>query len=120
MTMTTRRAMLAAKALTMFVTLTALAAPAAAQSDYPFRLHNRSEGWTISGFQTFQGGQWSRNWLDGPIRAGQFANMDWNSNAGNCTVRFRVSWVDYGATEHQADFCKLKNVYMLNEGFRWD
>jgi hypothetical protein len=120
MTTKTRRTMLAAPMLTMVLGLTALATPTAAQSDYPFRLHNRSEGWTISGFQTFQGGQWSSNWLDGPIRAGQFANMDWKSNAGNCTVRFRVSWVDYGATEHQADFCKLKNVYMLNEGFRLD
>jgi hypothetical protein len=95
-------------------------APAVAQSDFPFRLHNRSDGWTINSFQTFQGGSWSRNWLDTKIRSGGVANMDWNSNAGNCVVRFRVTWDDYGATEHRADFCKLKNLYMLNEGFRTD
>ncbi len=94
--------------------------PAFAQSDYPFRLHNRSQGWTISGFQTYQDGQWSRNWLSNRVRAGEYTNMDWHSNAGSCVVRFRVSWVDYGAQEFRADFCKLRNLYMLNEGFRTD
>jgi hypothetical protein len=93
---------------------------AQAQSDYPFKLHNRSQGWTISGFQTFQNGSWSTNWLDAPIRAGSSVNMDWKSNAGSCTVRFRVQWVDYSPTEHRADFCKLRNLYMLNEGFSTD
>jgi hypothetical protein len=107
--------------LLLALALSALAQTAAfAQSDFPFRLHNRSDGWTINGFYTFQEGQWSRNWLTQKIRAGQVANMDWNSNAGNCTVRFRVSWDDYGAQEFRADFCKLKNLYMLNEGFRTD
>jgi hypothetical protein len=94
--------------------------PAAAQSDYPFKLHNRSQGWVISGFQTYQGGVWSKNWLRGRIGSGQSVNMDWNSNAGNCVVRFRVDWVDFGSTEHRADFCNLRNLYMLNEGFRTD
>ena len=91
-----------------------------AQSDYPFKLHNRSQGWTISGFQTFSNGDWSNNWLSAPVRAGSAANLDWRSNAGSCTARFRVQWVDYSPTEHQADFCKVKNLYMLNEGFRTD
>ncbi len=93
-------------------------ASASAASDYPFKLHNRSQGWTIIGFQTFQDGGWSRNWLDAPIAAGEVANMDWNSNAGDCSIRFRVTWADYGAQEHRADFCRLKNLIMLNEGFR--
>jgi hypothetical protein len=97
-----------------------LSASAHAQSDFPFTLHNRSQGWTINSFQTFQEGRWSRNWLDSKLAAGERANMDWNSNAGNCVVRFRVTWDDFGPTEHRADFCKLKNLYMLNEGFRTD
>lgn len=95
-------------------------ASAQAQSDYPFKLHNRSQGWTINGFQTFSNGAWSTNWLRAPVPAGSAADMDWKSNAGSCMVRFRVQWADYSPTEHQADFCKLKNVYMLNEGFRTD
>lgn len=91
-----------------------------AQSDYPFKLHNRSQGWTITGFQTFMDGAWSTNWLQAPITAGSTANMDWKSNAGSCTVRFRVQWKDYDPTEHRADFCKVKNLYMLNEGIRTD
>ncbi|KPF67836.1 hypothetical protein IP69_12300 [Bosea sp. AAP35] len=91
-----------------------------AQSDYPFKLHNRSQGWTITGFQTFSNGNWSKNWLGGPVRSGSSVDMDWKSNAGSCKVRFRVQWADYSPTEHQADFCELKNLYMLNEGFRTD
>ncbi len=91
---------------------------AQAQSDYPFKLHNNSQGWTITGFQTFLNGDWSTNWLSEPVRAGRAVDMDWKSNAGSCTVRFRIQWADYSPTEHRADFCKLKNLYMLNEGFR--
>lgn len=91
-----------------------------AQSDYPFKLHNRSQGWTITGFQTFMNGSWSTNWLSAPVPAGQAVNMDWKSNAGSCTVRFRVQWAGYDPTEHRADFCNLKNLYMLNEGIRTD
>lgn len=91
---------------------------ASAQSDYPFKLHNRSQGWTISGFQTFQDGKWSQNWLNGSVKSGETASLDWNSNAGDCVLRFRVSWVDYDAQEFRTDFCKVKNLYMLNEGFR--
>lgn len=112
--------LLATAAAALAAALLACAAPATAQSDFPFRLHNRSQGWTITGFQTFQGGSWSRNWLDGRIAAGEHANMDWHSNAGNCTVRFRVTWEGYGSEEFRADFCRLKNLYMMNEGFRWD
>jgi hypothetical protein len=93
---------------------------ASAQSDFPFKLHNRSQGWTINSFQTFQDGQWSSNWLNERVKSGEVVNMDWKSNAGNCVVRFRVGWVDYDAQEFRADFCTLKNLYMLNEGFRTD
>ncbi len=29
--------------------------------DYDFRLHNRSSGWIIDGFYTYQNGRWSNN-----------------------------------------------------------
>ena len=106
--------------LTAAVLSAMVATGADAQSDYPFKIHNRSEGWTISGFQTFANGAWSSNWLRAPVRAGGAVDMDWKSNTGSCTVRFRVQWVDYSPTEYQADFCKVKNLYMLNEGFRTD
>jgi hypothetical protein len=112
---------------TMTATITALllaiaafATPATA-SDYAFKLHNRSDGWTISGFYTYQDGTWSSNWLDTNIESGQSVRMDWNSNAGNCVVPFRVRWVDYGSEDFKVDWCKgVSNIYMKNKGFSWD
>ena len=98
-----------------------LAASMAQANDYAFKLHNRSSGWVISGFYTFQNGSWSRNWLNSRIGAGQFVDMDWNSNEGSCVVPFRVQWVDYGAEDFKIDWCKgVSNIYMRDKGFSWD
>lgn len=45
-------------------------------------------------------------------------NLDRKNNAGSCTVRFRVQWAGYSPTEHQADFWKLKDLNMPQEGVR--
>lgn len=95
----------------------------ATAGEYAFTLHNRAQGWTINGFQTFQDGRWSKNWLGkgDRIRPGESAAMDWNSDEGDCVVPFRVSWEGYGTDEFKLDWCKgVKNVYMLDKGFRWD
>jgi hypothetical protein len=99
----------------------AVAGSQAHASDYAFKLHNRSNGWTISGFYTYQDGAWSANWLDGKIEAGAATRMDWNSNEGKCVVPFRVRWVDYGSEDFSIDWCKgVSNIYMKDKGFSWD
>ncbi len=104
----------------LFATSAFATAPALA-SDYAFKLHNRSNGWTISGFYTYQDGEWSSNWLNGKVEAGEAVRMDWNSNEGNCVVPFRVRWVDYGAEDFKLDWCKgVSNIYMKDKGFTWD
>jgi hypothetical protein len=93
-----------------------------AADNYNFYLHNRSNGWVINGFYTYQNGKWSRNWLNSRISSGRSAPMVWNSQDGDCRVSFRVSWVDYGSENFTMDWCKNNptNVYMKNEGFSWD
>lgn len=96
--------------------------PASAQN-YDFYLHNRSEGWVINGFYTFQNGRWSSNWLRGSrISPGRSVDLYWNSQAGACRVPFRVSWVDWGSQDFTMDWCRNnpRNIYMQNEGFTWD
>jgi hypothetical protein len=100
--------------------MTVSALPAFA-SDYSFKLHNRSSGWTISGFYTLQDGAWSKNWLNENIDSGASVRMDWNSNAGNCVVPFRIRWVDYGSEDFTIDWCKgVSNIYMKDKGFTYD
>ena len=89
--------------------------------DYDFRLHNRSSGWIIDGFYTYQNGRWSKNWLRNPIVAGQGVNMHWASDEGDCVVPFRVHWRDYGSEDHRLDWCKgVSHVYMKDKGFTWN
>ncbi len=94
----------------------------AAADNYNFYLHNKSDGWVISGFQTLHNGRWSRNWLDRRIPSGRSEPMVWNSQSGDCKVSFRVNWVDYGSETFSMDWCKNNptNVYMKNQGFTWD
>ncbi len=119
MTMTTRRAMLAAKALTVFLTLTALAVPAAAQSDYPFGCITGPKAGPSAGSRRFRAGNGAATgWMD---RFAPASSPIWIGTAmpelhGPVPGELGGLW----RHEHQADFCKLKNVYMLNEGFRWD
>lgn len=92
-------------------------------SDYAFRLHNKANGYTINGFYTYQNGQWSENWLSNGdrIKPGEYMDMDWFSNEGNCVVPFRVSWDNYGADDFKVDWCKHpQNIYMKDKGFTWD
>ncbi len=90
--------------------------------NYNFYLHNRANGWVISGFQTYQDGRWSRNWLDRRIRPGGSESMYWNSQSGDCTVPFRVTWVDWGTQSFTMNWCNNNpsNIYMQDQGFTWD
>lgn len=95
-------------------------APATAAETYKFNLHNKSTQYVINGFRTFEGGQWSKNWIDFTLKPGESAEMDWGSSEGACVVPFRVGWVGYEAEQFKVDWCKLKNLYMKDEGFSFD
>lgn len=108
-------------ALLCAIGLTALGSASAALADtYKFTLHNRSSGYVINGFRTFEDGKWSKNWIDFTLKAGESAEMDWGTDEGNCVVPFRVSWVGYETEQFKVDWCKVSNIYMKDQGFTWD
>ena len=90
--------------------------------NYNFYLHNKSDGWVINGFYTYQNGRWSSNWLKGRVTSGRSVPMRWDSQAGACEVPFRVSWSEWGAQDFSMDWCANvpTNIYMLDNGFKWD
>jgi hypothetical protein len=97
-------------------------AGSAMAENYNFNLHNNANGWVIDGFYTYQDGKWSKNWLSEDIEPGQYGEMLWNSEEGDCVVPFRVSWTDWGHQDFTMDWCKNHptNVYMKDKGFDWD
>ena|SRR5476649_1783937 len=72
-------------------------ASSALADSYKFQLHNESK-YTITGFQTYQGGKWTdwngvnRNGID--VSPGETHAMDWKSDAGDCEVPFRIVYKD--------------------------
>ncbi|GEO80892.1 hypothetical protein ROR02_10230 [Pararhodospirillum oryzae] len=92
----------------------------ASASDYKFKLYNMTTQYTVNGFKTYEDGEWSANWLDETIKPGEYADMDWNSNEGDCVVPFRVSWIGYETEQYQVDWCKVSNIYLHDNGFTWD
>lgn len=100
--------------------LGALSATAQAAETYKFNLHNKSTDSVINGFRTYENGAWSKNWINFTLKPGEAAEMDWGSNDGNCVVPFKVSWIGYDAEQFKVDWCKVKNIYMLDKGFSFD
>ena len=83
------------------------AAPASAET-YKFTMHNESQ-YAISGFETFEGGKWSK-WTDVSVGPGESQSMDWNTDAGDCVVPFRIIYKDIETEQYKVDWCKISNI----------
>ncbi len=106
--------------LCVMAVLAGFGAAAQAADSYKFNLHNKSSDSVINGFRTFEGGKWSKNWIDFTLKPGELAEMDWGSAEGNCVVPFKVSWIGYDAEQFKVDWCKVRNIYMKDNGFTFD
>jgi len=82
-------------------------APALADS-YKFTMHNESK-YAITGFQTFEDGKWS-TWSGVNIAPGDSIGMDWQSDAGDCNVPFRIIYKDVETEQYTVDWCKISNI----------
>jgi hypothetical protein len=92
--------------------------------DYDFDLFNKTNGWVLNGFYTYEGGKWSKNWLSGKVKPGDSRHMVWSSvsDKGECVVPFKVTWDDYDQAEnYKLDWCKgVKSVYLKDTTFTVD
>ena len=92
--------------------------------EYDFNLYNRTNGWVLNGFYTYEDGKWSKNWLSVKLAPGKSVRMMWSaaSDKGACVVPFKTTWDDYDKAEsHNLDWCKgIKSVYLKDQGFTVD
>lgn len=92
--------------------------------DYDFDLYNRTNGWVLNGFYTYEDGKWSRNWLKTKLQPGKYFHMVWSaaSNKGDCVVPFKTTWDDYDKAEsYKVDWCKgIKAIYLKDDGITAD
>ena len=96
------------------------AQPAWAGDSYKFNLHNRSSEYTITGFYTYEGGRWSKNWIDFTLKPGEEAEMDWGSDAGTRVVPLQGGSKGYDADPFPVAFRPVHNLYMKDQGFTFD
>ena len=60
-------------------------------------------------FETFEGGTWSK-WTGVSVAPGESQSMDWNTDAGNCVVPFRIIYKDIETEQYKVDWCKISNI----------
>jgi len=95
-----------------------LAATPAFADSYKFTLHNESK-YPIIGFQTYEDGKWS-TWSGVDVDAGESQVMDWQSDAGDCVVPFRIMYKDVETEEYKVNWCKISNIRVHNDSVTAD
>ena len=95
------------------LSLSLLATAAFAAETYKFKIINNTTKYTITGFQTYEKGQWD-NWNNVTLAPGETLDMDWGSNEGSCVVPFRVLYADVQTEQYQVDWCKVHNIIVTD------
>ena len=95
------------------------ATPAFAGDSYKFHLYNKSTQYTITGFETYEKGEWSTCSNVG-LAPGDDQVMDWNSNEGSCVVPFRIVYKETKTEQYKVDWCKVKNIYVSDTDVTYD
>jgi hypothetical protein len=57
----------------------------------------------------FKGGKWSK-WTGVSVGPGESQLMDWNTDAGDCVVPFRIIYKDIETEQYKVDWCKISNI----------
>lgn len=92
--------------------------PAFAAGHWKFDLENASKAKVIS-FKTKEDGDWSDNWLDTKVEAGETYEMDFGTDKGDCTVRTRIDFSDDTYVSADIDYCNAKTITVHNDGITW-
>ena len=89
-----------------------------AASNTSFKLVNHS-GLTAVKFITQENGQWSSNWLSGPIGPGATSTMTFNSG-GECVVPTQVYFSDDTYFDYDVDYCKAARLHIYAQEIQYD
>jgi hypothetical protein len=99
--------------LVSLAVLAVLAAAPASAETYKFTMHNESQ-YSISGFETYEDGKWSK-WTGVSVSPGESQQMDWNTDAGDCVVPFRIIYKDIETEQYKVDWCKISNIRVQDD-----
>ena len=86
-------------------------AGAANAASWKFKVYNKSNTAAIE-FRTQEDGEWSSNWITERIEPGDYFDMDFGTDKGDCTVRTQIRFTDGSYFDTNVDYCKISNLYI--------
>ncbi|MCF3642508.1 hypothetical protein LXM94_21285 [Rhizobium sp. TRM95111] len=108
------RGIILTSVLAVAMTATAIVPSAAFAAGMNFKIQNDSD-YIIDGFHTGEGGEWSANWMDFKLNAGETADMAFNHD-GACDISFYVTWEAEDGSSVKGDettinICEANTIY---------
>lgn len=97
--------------------LVGLSVPASAGS-WKFDLVNNTKS-TVTSFKTKEDGEWSGNWLDQKMKAGEEFEMDFGTGEGDCVVRTQITFSDESYFDYDVDYCSVKVIHIHNDELKF-
>ena len=94
-------------------------AGAANAASWKFKVYNKSNTAAIE-FRTQEDGEWSSNWITERIEPGDYFDMDFGNDKGDCTVRTQIRFTDGSYFDTNVDYCKISNLYIYENRLRGD
>lgn len=93
----------------------ALATPAiGAAKSWKFSLTNNSNKEVVE-FRTQEDGEWSENWIDARIEAGDEIELDFETDEGACQVRTQVRFTDGTYFDADVDYCAADKLVIVDD-----
>ena len=109
--------------LALATAATTLAPSAGFAAGMNFKIQNDS-GFIIDGFYTGEDGEWSANWMNFKLNAGETADMAFNHD-GACDISFYVSWEAEDGSSIKGDettinICEANTIYFDGQNATYD
>jgi len=92
-------------------------APAHAGS-WKFNVENKGNSPVIE-FRTQEEGEWSENWIENRIEAGDKVELDFETDEGKCTVRTQIRFDDGSYFDADVDYCKANLLEIHTDTLVW-
>lgn len=100
------------------LSLAAFGTASAEEKSWKFDVVNKGISPVIE-FRTQEEGQWSENWIDTRIEAGDQVELDFETDEGKCTVRTQIRFDDGSYFDADVDYCKANLLEIYTDKLVW-
>jgi hypothetical protein len=88
-------------------------------ASWKFKVYNKSNTAAVE-FRTQEDGEWSSNWISDRIEPGDYFDMDFGTDKGDCSVRTQIRFTDGTYFDASVNYCNISNLYIYENRLRGD